>query len=60
MQKILAVVTALITVITATLGLVSYVGVESAEKYHLAAGIISVVLVLLITHMVYHGNFHRK
>jgi amino acid transporter len=60
MQKILVVVTSLITVITAILGLISYVGVESAGKYHLTAGVISVVLVLFITHMLYHDNFHRK
>jgi uncharacterized membrane protein len=59
MQKLLAVITAVITIITAVLGLAAYVGVVNAERYHLASGIITLVMVLLITHQVYHGTRGR-
>lgn len=59
MQKLLAIITAIVTIITAVLGLAAYVGVMNAERYHLASGIVALVLVLLITHQVYHNTRER-
>ncbi|WP_027365486.1 hypothetical protein [Desulfotruncus alcoholivorax] len=60
MQKFLAVTTAIVTFLTAVLGLALYLGIKGAEKYHLAAGFLTLVLVLLITHQMYHGSGSRK
>ena len=60
MQKFLAVTTAIITVLTAVLGLAFYLGINGAEKYHLAAGFLTLVLVLLITHQMYYGAGSRR
>lgn len=60
MQKTLAAATAIVTIITGALGLASYVGVESAEKYHLPAGILALLLVLAATHYLYHGTSNKK
>ncbi|SFH38086.1 hypothetical protein SAMN05660649_04981 [Desulfotomaculum arcticum] len=60
MQRFLAVTTAIVTVLTAVLGLALYLGINGAEKYHLAAGFLTLVLVLIITHQMYYGNVSRK
>ena len=60
MQKFLAVATAIFMILTAVLGLALYIGIDGAEKYHLAAGFLTLVLVLLITHQMYYGAGGRK
>lgn len=56
MSKFLAVLTALVTIVAALLGIASYLGSESAERYHLVAGLLALVLVLLSTHRLYHNS----
>jgi len=53
-HKILAVITALATVLAAVLGLAAHVGMESTEKYHLATGLLALALVLVTCHRMYH------
>ncbi len=60
MAKFLAAVTAIITIITAVLGLAAYLGVENAAKYHLIAGLLTLAAVLAATHQLYHGKMDRK
>ncbi len=60
MPKILAVLTAIITITTVVLGLVAYLGVDGAAKYHLIAGLLTLVAILVATHMLYHGKLGRK
>ena len=60
MQKFLGVLTALVTIITAVLGIVSYLGSESAQRYHLVTGLLALVLVLLVTHQLFYGPGGRK
>lgn len=60
MQKFLAVLTALVTIIAAILGIASYLGSESAERFHLVAGLLALVLVLLLTHQLFYGPGSRK
>lgn len=60
MHKIIAAFTALITILTAILGLASYIGIEVAEKYHLAVGILALTMVLIATHILYHGKYYRR
>ena len=60
MQKFLAVATAIFMILTAVLGLALYIGIDGAEKYHLAAGFLTLVLVLSITHQMYYGAGGRK
>jgi len=60
MPKFLAAVTVIITIITAVLGLIAYLGVANAAKYHLIAGLLTLVTVLAATHQLYHGKIGRK
>jgi len=60
MPKILAAVTAIITIITVILGLAAYLGLASAAKYHLIAGLLTLASVLAATHLLYHGRLGRK
>jgi len=60
MPKILAAVTAIITISTVILGLTAYLGVAGAAKYHLIAGLLTLVAVLTATHLLYHGKLGRK
>ncbi|KJS12548.1 MAG: hypothetical protein JL56_04615 [Desulfotomaculum sp. BICA1-6] len=60
MQKFLAVLTALVTIITAVLGIASYLGLESALRLHLVTGLLALVLVLIITHKLFYGPGSKK
>lgn len=60
MNKILSVLTALVTIAAAVLGIASYLGSGGAERYHLVTGLLALVLVLLATHRLYHINDGRK
>ncbi|AGL00958.1 hypothetical protein [Desulfoscipio gibsoniae] len=60
MHKLLAVLTVIITIITTVLGLAAYVGVTGAYKYHLIAGLLTLVAALAASHQLYHGNMGRK
>lgn len=55
MLKLLAVVTAVFTLITFFLGLASYIGITGAVKYHTVFGIVGLFLVLACAHYLYHG-----
>ncbi len=59
-MKFLALLTALVTVIAAVLGIASYLGSEIAERYHLVIGFITLFLVLLLTHQLFYGSGARK
>ncbi len=59
MQKLLAVLATLVIIITAMLGIASYLGLESANRYHLVFGLVSLVLVLMAGHLLYHGSGKR-
>ncbi|MCG8402349.1 MAG: hypothetical protein MJA84_12255 [Firmicutes bacterium] len=60
MHKVLAVMTALVTVITVILGMAAYLDLTSAAKYHQVTGFLALVLVLLATHRLYHGSGGKK
>ena len=61
MHKVLAVITALATVITVILGIAAYLDLgASAAKYHVVTGFLALVLVLLATHRLYHGPGGKK
>ena len=53
MQKFLAVVTSLCVIVTVVLGLLVYLGVENVVKYHLIAAILTLLMVLTITHQIF-------
>lgn len=59
-MKFLALLTALVTVIAAVLGIASYLGSEIAERYHLVAGFLTLFLVFLLTHQLFYGRSGRK
>lgn len=60
MPKIIAALTAIITIVTVVLGLAAYLGADGAVKYHLIAGLLTLIMVLLTTHLLYHGKPGRK
>lgn len=59
-MKLLALLTALVTIIAAVMGIASYLGSGIAERYHLVAGFLTLFLVLLLTHQLFYGRSGRK
>ena len=58
--KFLALLTALAAIITAILGVASYLGSEMTGRYHLIAGFLTLFLVLFLTHQLFYGQNSRK
>jgi len=58
--KFLALLTALAAIVTAALGIVSYLGSEITGRYHLIAGLLTLILVLLLTHQLFYGRHSKK
>lgn len=55
MLKLLAITTAVFTLISFFLGLAAYIGLTGAVKYHMVFSIVGLFLVLACAHYLYHG-----